>query len=107
MSIFIRKYKQAKRKEVIFLIDEWKVIEDKAASVMMKTREFDKFKAMRMIVGYNEWQSEQRGTSWKQKIRLEIDGLILKVKNVDKLLAELEMLGYTVQRGKYISVKIS
>ena len=27
------------------------------------------------------------------------------VKNVDELLAELEMLGYTVKRGKYISVK--
>ena len=27
------------------------------------------------------------------------------MKNVDELLAELEMLGYTVRRGKYISVK--
>ena len=27
------------------------------------------------------------------------------VKNIDELLAELEMLGYTVKRGKYISVK--
>ena len=56
-------------------------------------------------IDYNEWEHKQRGTSWKQKIRLEIDGLILKVKNVDELLAELEMLGYTVKRGKYISVK--
>ncbi|MCM1164779.1 MAG: relaxase/mobilization nuclease domain-containing protein [Ruminococcus sp.] len=56
-------------------------------------------------VEYNEWEHKQRGTSWKQKIRLEIDGLILKVKNIDELLAELEMLGYTVRRGKYISVK--
>lgn len=54
---------------------------------------------------YNEWEHKQRGTSWKQKIRLEIDGLILKVKNVDELLAELEMFGYTIKRGKYISVK--
>lgn len=54
---------------------------------------------------YNEWEHKQRGTSWKQKIRLEIDGLILKVKSVDELLAELEMLGYTVRRGKYISIK--
>lgn len=54
---------------------------------------------------YNEWKHKQRGTSWKQKIRLKIDGLILKVKNVDELLAELEMLDYTVRRGKYISVK--
>lgn len=56
-------------------------------------------------VAYNEWEHKQHGTSWKQKIRLEINGLILKVKSVDELLAELEMLGYTVRRGKYISVK--
>ncbi len=56
-------------------------------------------------IAYNEWEHKRRGTSWKQKIRLEIDGLILKVKNVDELLAELEMLGYTIKRGKYISVK--
>lgn len=56
-------------------------------------------------IEYNEWEHKQRGTSRKQKIRLEIDGLILKVKNIDELLAELEMLGYTVRRGKYISVK--
>lgn len=36
----MRKYKQVKRKEVIFSMDEWKVVEDKAASVMMKTGEF-------------------------------------------------------------------
>ena len=29
----------------------------------------------------------------------------MKVKNVDELLAELELLGYTVRRVKYISVK--
>lgn len=56
-------------------------------------------------IDYNEWEHKRRGTSWKEKIRLEIDGLILKVKNVDELLAELEMLGYTIRRGKYISVK--
>ncbi len=62
-------------------------------------------KGVSQNVAYNEWEQKQRGTSWKQKICLEIDGLILKVKNVDELLAELEMLGYTIRRGKYISVK--
>lgn len=36
----MRKYKQVKRKEIIFSTDEWKLIKDKAASVMMKTGEF-------------------------------------------------------------------
>lgn len=66
---------------------------------------YDKSKAKRTTSAYNEWQNEQRGTSWKQKIRDEIDGLMTWVKNIDELLAELEMLGYTVKRGKYISVK--
>ena len=56
-------------------------------------------------IEYNEWEHKQRGTSWKEKIRNEIDRLIGCVKNVDELLAELEHLGYVVKRGKYISVK--
>ncbi|MCM1167581.1 MAG: relaxase/mobilization nuclease domain-containing protein [Lachnospiraceae bacterium] len=56
-------------------------------------------------IEYNEWEHKQHGTSWKEKIRAEIDRLILKVKNVDELLAELEILSYTVKRGKYISIK--
>ena len=85
-------------------LDELKEISDRVC-LAFGIQSFDKSKAKRTTVAYNEWQSEQRGTSWKQKIRLEIDGLILRVKNVDELLAELEMLGYTVRRGKYISVK--
>ena len=56
-------------------------------------------------VEYNEWQHKQRGTSWKEKILNEIDRLVGFVNNVEELLAELEHLGYTVKRGKYISVK--
>ncbi len=56
-------------------------------------------------IDHSEWEHKRRCTSWKEKIRSEIDKLILKVKNIDELLAELEMLGYTVKRGKYISIK--
>ncbi len=56
-------------------------------------------------IDHSEWEHKQRGTSWKEKIRNEIDRLIQKVKNIDELLAELEYLGYTVKRSKYISVK--
>ena len=57
-------------------------------------------------IEHNEWEHKQSGTSWKEKIRTEIDRLIGYVKNIDELLAELEMLGYTIKRGKYISVKV-
>ncbi len=56
-------------------------------------------------IDHSEWEHKQRGTSWKEKIRSEIERLVGWVKNVDELLAELELLGYTVRRGKYISVK--
>ncbi len=45
------------------------------------------------------------GTSWKQQIRLAIDSLIGSVKNLDELLYELELRGYEVRKGKYISIK--
>ncbi len=56
-------------------------------------------------MAYNEWSHKKKGTSWKQFIRDEIDMLIGSVKNLDELLSELELKGYEVKRGKYISVK--
>ncbi|MCM1166732.1 MAG: relaxase/mobilization nuclease domain-containing protein, partial [Ruminococcus sp.] len=85
-------------------LQEIKIVSDRA-SLTYGVKPYDKANAKRKTIAYNEWQNEKRGTSWKQKIRNEIDALIIKVKNVDELLAELEMLGYTVRRGKYISVK--
>lgn len=57
------------------------------------------------ISAYNEWEHLKKGTSWKQQIRNKIDLLIPTVRNIDELLAELERSGYTIKRGKYISVK--
>ena len=57
-------------------------------------------------IDHSEWEHKRRGSSWKEKIRENIDGLVGYVKNVDELLAELECLGYTVKRGKYISVRV-
>lgn len=54
---------------------------------------------------YNEWEHKKRGTSWKEKIRLDIDRLIGSVKNLDELLYELELSGYVIRKGKHISVK--
>ena len=66
---------------------------------------YDKRKGKGKTMAYNEWEHKKNGTSWKQKIRMDIDRLIGTVKNLDELLYELEMLGYTVKRGKYISIK--
>ncbi len=66
---------------------------------------YDKSKGKGRTMAYNEWEHKQRGTSWKQQIRLEIDNLIGSVKNLDELLYELELWGYEVRKGKYISIK--
>jgi len=66
---------------------------------------YDKSKGKGKTMAYNEWEHKQHGTSWKQKIRVEIDRLIASVKNIDELLYELGLLGYTIKRGKYISIK--
>ena len=47
-------------------------------------------------IAYNEW---------KHKKRLDIDRLVGSVKNIDELLCELELMGYSIKRGKYISIK--
>lgn len=42
----MRKYKQVKRKEVVFDLNEWKSIEEKAASVSLKTGTYIKRMAL-------------------------------------------------------------
>lgn len=66
---------------------------------------FDKRRGKGRTVAYNEWEHRKSGTSWKQKIKNAVDSLIGTVKNTDELLGELEQQGFTVKRGKYISVK--
>ena len=66
---------------------------------------YDKSKGKGRTMAYNEWENKKRGTSWKEKIRIAIDSLLGTVKNLDELIGELEGQGFTVKRGKYISVK--
>ena len=48
----MRKYKKVKRKEVIFSIDEWKELEEKASQLSMKTGTFIKRMALDGKVTY-------------------------------------------------------
>lgn len=56
---------------------------------------------------YNAWEKKRKGTTLKQRIRNDIDSLILSVRTFDDLLTELEKRGYTIKQGKRISVKAS
>ena len=66
---------------------------------------YDKSKGKGKSVSHHEWEKRRQGTSWKQKLRAEIDSLIGSVKNLDELIYELELKGYEVKKGKYISLK--
>lgn len=55
---------------------------------------------------YKEWQARKQGTSWKQKIQIDIDKLVIKVSSLEQLLAELKKQGYEIKDDrKYITVK--
>ena len=56
-------------------------------------------------INHKEWEHRKNGTSWKQKIRDEIDKLIPTVNSLDELLQTLEEHGYEIKRGKYISIR--
>ena len=56
-------------------------------------------------MSYGEWLHHKRGTSWKEKIRREIDTLVLTSKNFDELAATLEERGYTIRYGERPAIK--
>lgn len=54
---------------------------------------------------YNEWQHLKDGTSWKERIRQEIDKHIPNVRSLDELFQVLEERGYEIKCNKYISIR--
>lgn len=56
-------------------------------------------------MSYGEWLHRKLGDSWKERIRVRIDMLVESVGSLEELLTTLERQGFTVNYGKYISVK--
>ena len=56
-------------------------------------------------MSYGEWLHRRLGDSWKERIRVRIDMLAESASSLDDLLSTLEGQGYTIKRGKFISVK--
>lgn len=77
---------------------------DKIASeydcYIMPKRKFSKIKNKDYYYQYKE-------QTWKQKIKEDIEPLLLKCNSVDEFLEELSILGYEIKREKHISVKIT
>lgn len=57
-------------------------------------------------VCYREWKHRKSGTSWKEIIRRKADYFISVSDSFEDFLLRLEQHGFTVKRGKYISVKL-
>lgn len=52
-----------------------------------------------------EWDCTNKGTSWKETIRNDIDVCIAKVDSVEELFNKLKEQGYALKKGRYISYK--
>ncbi|MDO4615984.1 MAG: relaxase/mobilization nuclease domain-containing protein [Lachnospiraceae bacterium] len=54
---------------------------------------------------YAEWNAEKSGTSWKEKLRNNIEEQIQGCKNYEQFLHRMELLGYEIKQGKYIAFR--
>ena len=54
---------------------------------------------------YAEYQADKAGKSWKGKLKIAVDTLILQVSSFEELLQRLQAAGYEIKRGKYISCR--
>lgn len=54
---------------------------------------------------YKEWDAEQKGSSWKEKLRETIDALLPASANFDNFLARMREAGYEVKTGKHIAFR--
>lgn len=84
----MRKYKQVKRKEVIFSTDEWKLIEERAASVMMKTGEFIRHIALTGHVTYYNMEAVGDVMKALRIIGANINQIAKKANEINSIYAE-------------------
>ncbi|MCM1118517.1 MAG: relaxase/mobilization nuclease domain-containing protein [bacterium] len=54
---------------------------------------------------YAEYQAEKTGTSWKGKLKIAVDALIPQVSSFEELLQRLQVAGYEIKPGKYVSCR--
>ena len=54
---------------------------------------------------YAEWDAQQKGTSWKAKLKVAIDSAIPQAKDFDDFLRLMQAQGYEIKHGKFISFR--
>ena len=51
---------------------------------------------------YAEWNAEKTGTSWKKKLKEEIEKAVPLCTSFEQLVNHMEQTGYEIKRGKHI-----
>ncbi len=54
---------------------------------------------------YAEWNAEKNGTSWKQKLKNNVQEQIQECNDFEQFLHRMELLGYEIKRGKHIAFR--
>ena len=54
---------------------------------------------------YAEWDAQRKGKSWKAKLKTAIDAAIPQARDFDGFLRLMEVQGYEMKRGKFISFR--
>ena len=55
---------------------------------------------------YTEWRDTRaEKTIWSEMIRRDLDALVIKCPNFERLLMELTEMGYDIKEGKYLSIR--
>lgn len=54
---------------------------------------------------YKEWSEDKKGTSWKSKLKFEIDRCIKEAESFEGFLAAMKAAGYEIKEGKHISFR--
>ena len=84
----MRKYKQVQRKEIVYSLDEWKQIEERAASVMMKTGTFIKRMSLDGHITYYNMSEVSNVMKALRIIGANINQIAKKANEINSIYAE-------------------
>ncbi len=71
-----------------------KTSDEVCKSYGLSTLDFSKHKRRKRTLTYNRWRDKQKGISWKDRIKTDIDKSIIKSGNMEELFQKLDKLNY-------------
>lgn len=71
-----------------------KISDEVCKSYGLDVLDYSKHKKRKRTLTYNRWKEKQKGISWKDRIKIDIDKSIIKSSSTSELLVELSKLNY-------------